>query len=173
MDVIEAIHGRRSVRTFIDKDVSETILNQLLSSAIMAPSAGNRQSWEFIIVRELETKKALVRAALNQQFIASAPVVIVVCAHQHRSAQRYGTRGGELYCIQDTAAAIQNLLLVAYSLDLGTCWVGAFKESDVSETLEIPEGVRPIALIPVGYTTRDPSPPSRILLERVLHYERY
>lgn len=173
MEVFEAISGRRSVRTYIDKEVPESVLHQLLSSAIMAPSAGNLQSWEFIVVRELKTKKALVHAALNQQFIARAPVIIVVCAHQHRSAQRYGSRGSELYCIQDTAAAIQNLLLAAYALDIGTCWVGAFKEQDVSEILAIPDNVRPLALIPIGYTTRDPSPPSRIPLAQVLHYERY
>ena len=173
MDVLEAINGRRSIRAYVEKDISEDVITQLLSMAIMAPSAGNRQAWDFIVVRNLETKKALARAALDQNFIISAPVVIVVCANQTRSAQRYGSRGADLYCIQDSAAAIQNLLLAAHSLELGTCWVGAFNESNVSKILDIPDGVRPIALIPVGYAARKPHPPSRLPLAHVLHHERY
>lgn len=173
MDVFDAIRGRHSVRDYLNKEISEELVKKLLSAAIMAPSAGNRQAWEFIIVRDPTTKNALARAAYDQGFIARAPVVIVVCANQLRSAERYGARGVELYCIQDSAAAIQNLLLAAYSMGIGTCWVGAFNESMASKLLQIPEGIRPVALIPVGYAARSSHPTSRLPLERVLHHERY
>lgn len=173
MDVFEAIQGRRSVRKYQTKEISEELITKILSAAIMAPSAGNRQAWEFIIARDLKTKKALAQAAYDQVFIANAPVVIIVCANQRRSAQRYGSRGVELYCIQDSAAAIQNLLLMAYSLGLGTCWVGAFNESMVSKLLEIPDGIRPVALIPVGYTAQVSHPPPRLPLEKVIHQNQY
>ncbi|MFQ6125823.1 MAG: nitroreductase family protein [Candidatus Heimdallarchaeota archaeon] len=173
MDVFEAIRGRRSVRKYQTKEISEELITKLLSTAIMAPSAGNRQAWEFIIVHDPITKTELARAAYNQVFIANAPVIIVVCANKLRSAQRYGSRGAELYCIQDSAAAIQNLLLAAYSLGLGTCWVGAFNESMVSKLLEIPEEIRPVALIPIGYSAQVSHPPPRLPLEQVIHREQY
>ncbi len=175
MDVIEAICGRRSVRLFKEKDVPEKMITQLISLAVMAPSAGNLQAWDLIIVRNPETKVALVRAAFGQSFIAKAPIIIIVCANQKRSAQQYGTRGTDLYSIQDSAAAIQNLLLAAYSLGLGTCWVGAFNESIVSDLLKIPDGVRPVSIIPIGYYLKDttPQPPSRLPLEQIVHIEQY
>ncbi|MCJ2520089.1 MAG: nitroreductase family protein [Candidatus Thermoplasmatota archaeon] len=173
MDVFEAIRGRRSVRAYRDKEVSEDLVDRIFSAAVMAPSAGNLQAWEFVVVRDQKRKEELAQAALDQGFIASAPLVIAVCANRTRSAQRYGARGADLYCIQDCAVATQNLLLAAYDLRLGTCWVGAFDEAAVSQILQIPNDVRPMALIPLGYPAERPDSPSRLPLERVLHFERY
>ncbi len=173
MDVFEAISERRSVRAYLEREVSGDLVSQLLSAAVKAPSAGNMQSWEFIIVRDPEMKRDLARAAIDQEFVASAPVVIVICANQARSAQRYGTRGAGLYCIQDCAAATQNLLLAAYSLGLGTCWVGAFDESAVSDMLRIPRNVRAVALIPIGYPAEKPDMPPRLPLGQVVHEGQY
>ena len=106
----------------------------------------------------------MAEAALDQSFIEEVPVVIVVCANEDRSSQGYGTRGKTLYCIQDTAAAIQNIHLAAYSLGLGTCWIGAFREEEASAILKVPHGIRPIAIIPVGYPAENPAPPTKILL---------
>lgn len=173
MDVFEAIKGRRSIRAYRDMDVSQEIVEKLIEAARWAPSAGNIQPWEFIIVRNPETKRRLAEAALRQSFIEEAPVVIVVCADEERSARGYGTRGRTLYCIQDTAAAIQNIHLAAYALGLGTCWVGAFREDEARKILNIPEGVRPVAIIPVGYPAESPSPRSRRHLKEIIHYERF
>jgi nitroreductase len=173
MDVLKAIKGRRSIRAFKSKDVPKEIVEKLINAAIWAPSAGNIQPWEFIIVRKPEIKKALAKAALNQTFIEEAPVVIVVCANENRSSQRYGVRGKTLYCIQDTAAAIQNIHLAAYSLKLGTCWVGAFKEEEAREVLKIPQGIRPVAIIPVGYPAGTPSPRNRRPISQIVHYETF
>ena len=173
MDVLEAIKGRRSIRAFKSEDVSQEIIEKLIYAAIYAPSAGNIQPWEFIIVRKLNIKKNLVEAASGQSFIEEAPVVIVVCANENRSSQGYGARGKTLYCVQDTAAAMQNILLFAYSLGLGTCWIGAFREEEVKEILKIPFGIRPVAIIPVGYPAEFPSPRSRRPINLIVHYETF
>jgi len=173
MDVLEAIKGRRSIRAFKSEDVSSEVVEKLIDAAICAPSAGNIQPWEFIIVRKPEIKRKLAEAALNQEFIETAPVVIVVCANENRSSQGYGVRGKTLYCIQDTAAATQNILLCAYSLGLGSCWVGAFREEKVSEILGIPNGIRPVAIIPIGYPAEAPSPRSRRPMHLIVHYEAF
>ena len=173
MDIVEAIKGRRSIRAFKNKKVAQETVEKLLDAARWAPSAGNIQPWEFIIVQKPEIKRALVEAALDQTFIEEAPVVIVVCANESRSSQGYGIRGKTLYCIQDTAAAIQNLHLVAYSLGLGTCWVGAFREAETREILKIPSGIRPVAIIPVGYPAEAPSPRSRRPINQIVHYETF
>lgn len=173
MDVLETIKGRRSIRVFKSQDIPAEIVEKLIDSARWAPSAGNIQPWEFIIVRKPETKRKLAGAALGQSFIEEAPVVIVVCANEERSSQGYGMRGKTLYCIQDTAAAIQNIHLTAYHLGLGTCWVGAFREEEARETLKIPNGIRPVAIIPVGYPAESPSPRSRRPIGQMVHYETF
>ena len=173
MELFEAIRGRRSVRRFQEKDVPQELITQLIDAARWAPSAGNLQPWEFVVVRDPELKKALARAALNQMFIAQAPVVIVVCADEIRSGSVYGPRGSTLYCIQDTAAATQNLLLAAHALGLGACWVGAFSEDEVRRVLGIPLGVRPVAIVPVGYPAERPRPPRRRELGEIIHHEGF
>ena len=170
MDVYEAIKGRRSVRTFKSDDVSPEIVEKLIDAARRAPSAGNIQPWEFIIVRESGIKRSLVDAASGQSFIEEAPVVIVVCANENRSSQGYGARGKTLYCLQDTAAATQNILLFAYSIGLGTCWVGAFREEEAKKALKIPSGIRPVAIIPVGYPAKAPQPRSRREIDLIVHH---
>jgi nitroreductase len=173
MDVLKAVRGRRSIRAFKSDDVSPEIVKKFLDAARWAPSAGNIQPWEFIVVRKPEIKRALAEAALDQMFIEEAPVAIVVCANKNRSSQRYGIRGKTLYCIQDTAAAIQNIHLAAYSLGLGTCWVGAFKEEEARKILKIPRGIRPVAIIPVGYPAEAPPPRSRRPINQIVRYETF
>jgi nitroreductase len=154
MLVNEAIIGRRSVRSFTEKSVSDEIVNSLLNAACWAPSAGNVQPWHFIVVRKNENKEKLIEACFYEaKFVAEAPVVIVVCADPAFSARMYdfGDRGSHLYCLQDTAAATQNIHLLAFSLGLGTCWIGGFDEAKVKSILNIPVHIRPVAIIPVGY----------------------
>ncbi len=172
MELSEAIKGRRSIRTFKPQDVPEEAVEKLIDAARHAPSAGNTQPWEFVIVRKPEAKKKLAQAA-HQAHVEEAPVVIVVCADKNRSSMRYGERGETLYCIQDTAAAVQNILLTAYSLGLGTCWIGAFIESEAEKALRTPDGVRPVAMIPVGYPDKTPSSRGRRSLSQIIHHESF
>jgi len=173
MDVFEVIKKRRSIRKYKSGVIPKEHLRAILEAAIWAPNAGNLQPWEFILVESHEKKKELAKAALNQFFIAEAPVVIVVCANVMRTASIYGERGAKLYCIQDTAAAIQNILLAACALGYGTCWVGAFRDSEVKRILNIPDEVRPVAIIPIGVPGEDPKPRKRRPLEKVLFFETY
>ena len=173
MEVFKAIKERRSVRAFTPEMVSEEEIMKIIDAARWAPSAGNIQPWEFIIVRRPEIKRGLSAAALNQTFIEEAPVVIVVCANENRSSWGYGERGRTLYCLQDTAAATQNMLLAAYALGLGTCWVGAFREEGVRRVLNIPRGVRPVAIVPVGHPAEKPRPRPRRSLREIVHYETF
>lgn len=157
MDVWQAIESRSSVREYDSRrDVSEDDLLRLLGAAIRAPSAGNLQPWRFFVVRDRQVKLALARAAADQEFVAQAPVAIVVCAEPDRSARRYGRRGTELYCLLDCAAATQNLLLAAAALGLGSCWVGAFSESGVRSAVRIPSTLRPVAIVPIGWPRGEP-----------------
>jgi len=172
MDVLEAIKGRRSIRSFESgRDVSEKIVEGLIDAARWAPSAGNIQPWEFIVARTSEIKSKLAEAAFNQSFIEEAPVVIAVCADENRASEGYGQRGKTLYCLQDTAAATQNIHLAAHAHGLGTCWVGAFKEEEAREALKIPRGIRPVALIPLGYPSKFPSPRGKRTVHQIVHYE--
>jgi len=173
MRIPEAIRERRSVRRFTDREVSDEEAKLLVEAACLAPSAGNLQPWEFVAVRDPEIKRKLVGAAHGQRFISTAPVVFVVCAVPRRSASRYGSRGQELYCLQDTAAAVQNLMLTARANGLGSCWVGAFDEERASEALGLPDWVRPIAIVPVGHPAESPRRSPRRPLGRVLHKDRW
>lgn len=173
MDVFETITGRRSIRAFGRQAVSDEQVGTLIDAARHAPSAGNIQPWEFITVRDQQNKTQLSAAALNQAFIEEAPLVIVVCANEARSGQGYGSRGVNLYCIQDTAAATQNILLAAHALGLGTCWVGAFQEEMVRKVLNTPTHIRPLAIIPVGYPAEKPAIRRRRAISEIVHQETY
>jgi len=151
MDFLQLAQSRRSVRKFTAQAVSQEHILTLLAAMQAAPSAGNCQPWHMYVVRDEAVRAQLAEMAWRQTFIQAAPVVIVVCADLERNAQRYGERGVGLYCIQDTAAAIQNLLLCAKSLGLGACWCGAFDEQAVAEKLNMPPHLRPVAVIPVGH----------------------
>ncbi|MDA8335405.1 MAG: nitroreductase family protein [Peptococcaceae bacterium] len=149
-EVLATIGVRRSVRRFTTDPVPVGSVKAILEAARRAPSAGNLQPWLFVVVENRRLKEGLARAA-GQSFVASAPLCLAVCAEPERSARVYGQRGRDLYCYQDTAAAVQNALLAAASLGLGACWVGAFDEAVVGETLGLASGLRPVALVPVGY----------------------
>jgi len=173
LDVFEAIRGRRSVRAYTIEEVSEEEVKKLIEAARWAPSAGNIQPWEFVIVTNAETKRRLAIAALHQTFIEEAPVVIVVCADVARSSWGYGSRGANLYCLQDTAAATENILLAAQALELATCWVGAFHEDEVAKVVNTPRNVRPVAIVPVGRPAEKPRAPPKRSLREIVHYETF
>jgi len=173
MELIEAIRTRRSVRSYLSSAVSDSELEELLELATWAPSAGNLQPWEFVVVREERVKERLAEEALHQWWIAEAPVVVVACANERRSSSIYGARGRTLYCLCDGSAAVEILLLAVHSRGLGSCWVGAFHDEGVSRLLGLPGGVRPVAILPIGRPAEKPSPPPRRPLREVVHFERF
>ncbi len=173
MRIPDIIRDRKSIRAFTAQEISDAEAETLVESACLAPSAGNLQPWEFVVVREPGVKRRLVSAAHGQSFISKAPVVFVVCAVPGRSASGYGSRGRGLYCLQDTAAAIQNLLLTAIANGLGSCWIGAFDEGRTAEALGLPEGVRPVAIVPVGYPAESPRHRPRRPVKQVTHWDKW
>jgi nitroreductase len=172
MELNEAIKKRRSIRAYKAQNVSEEVVEKLIEAASFAPSAGNIRPWRFVVARHPDVKKKLAQAA-DQAFIEEAPVVIVVCANEKRAEMGYGFRGKTLYCIQDTAAATQNIHLTAYSLGLGTCWIGAFNEDQAKKAVNAPEEMRPVAIIPVGYADEVPAPRNRRPLSQIMHRESF
>ena len=172
MNCLEAIEGRRSVRKYKDRSIGKEVIRELLKAAQMAPSAGNLQARDFIVISEKRVKEQLTKAALGQSFIEQAPVVIVAVANIERSSLRYGSRG-ELYAIQDATGSVMNLLLAAYSMGLATCWVGAFDENAVSILFGLPQKIKPVAIIPVGYSDEKPDAPPRMELDKVVHWETW
>lgn len=148
---IETILHRHSCRAFLPAwDIPEEHLRILMECLRWSPSAGNLQPWFFYIVKDQHKKQELARAAFRQNFIADAAITFVVCAEPEGSAATYGKRGTTLYCIQDTAAAVENLLLAATALGYGSCWIGAFNEEMARQALNIPRHLRPVAIVPVG-----------------------
>jgi nitroreductase len=167
------IKKRRSVRKYLKKNVPDDVLEKVLESSKYSPSAGNYQPWEFIVVRNEDTKKNLVAAAFNQNWMLEAPAFIVACVNVRLAGAVYGERGARLYGIQAVAAAIENILLTAESLDLGTCWVGAFSEVVVARLLECPEYVRPCAIITLGYPAEEPRVPPKQSIQEFIHIEKF
>lgn len=170
MDVYDAIRTRKSVRSYLDKPVPDTVLRRLLDAARMAPSASNRQEWRFIVVRNPETRMHLMQAAKGQAFVAEAPVVLACCAETDGHVM---TCGQPCYPI-DVAIAIDHLTLAAVTEGLGTCWIGAFEEEAVQVVLGIPRGVRVVELLTLGYPV-DPESTSkqRLSLRDIVKYETW
>ncbi|MGD2249233.1 MAG: nitroreductase family protein [Candidatus Methanofastidiosia archaeon] len=178
IDLFEAINQRKCIRSYTTEKVTDEEINTLLKAAIRAPSGGNRQTWRFVIVRNPETIEILYKAASystqHQTFVKKAPVSIVVCADLNPYKRLpYKDKGENLFVIQDTAAAIQNLLLAAHALGLGACWVGLFDEELIKEPLKIPKDVKPVAIIPLGHTKSKAKPTPRKPLEDVVFFETF
>lgn len=169
MDFFKIVEDRRSMRKYAQTPVEEKKLQKILETANRAPSAGNLQGYEIYIVRKLEQRQALVKAAWDQEFLAEAPVVLVFCAHPARSAEKYGERGSSLYTIQDATIACTYSQLAAKAQGLDSVWVGAFDENAVREILLIPTELRPIIMLPVGYAGKEPRSRPRRELRDLIH----
>lgn len=167
----EVLRKRHSIRRFKEKEVGEDKIKKILGLANLSPSAGNLQARTVVIVKDKEIKRKICQAALGQNFIAEAVVVFVVCANLEESAKKYGKRGRELYSIQDATIFASYLQLAVTSLDLASCWIGAFNEDGVSEILKLPKEIRPIAIIPVGEPAEKPYLTGRKSLDEIIYKE--
>ena len=147
MNVIDAIKTRKSVRQYLDKPIEDEKLTAVLKAGLLAPSASNRQEWRFIIVRDPTTRRKIAEVANNQTFVGEAPAIIVACAETDGHIMRCGQ---PCYPI-DVANALDHITLAAVELGLGSCWIGAFDEEGVKEILDIPDEIRVVELMPIGY----------------------
>jgi nitroreductase len=172
MDLIESFEKRRSVRGYTDEPVPDEVVNEILRVANLAPSAGNLQARDFVVIKNEGTKRGLAAAAHNQMYIAEAPVVIVCCANLDRIIE-YGPRGRDLFCLQDVAASIENMLLYIAARGYGACWVGTFDERRVAESLGLPDHARPVAILPVGRPKKEANKSPRVGIEELVHSEKW
>jgi len=167
MEFSEVIAKRRSVRHFNSKlDVPDEEIRGLLEAAVAAPTAGNIQPWRFTVVRSIEARERLAEA-LHQRWATSAPVIIVVSVDPRPCSARYGERGERLYAIQDTSAAVENILLSAVDRGLSSCWIGAFDADAVRLALGISEHFEPLAVLPIGFSAESAGRPARRPLSEV------
>ncbi len=169
MDVFSAISQRCSVRTYKAIDVEEDKLKKVLEAGRLSPSASNRQDWKFIVVRNKETRKKLAKAAFGQSFIGEAPVVIVACGTEPKAMLACGQPAHTV----DVSIAFAYMILQAYELGLGTCWIGAFSEDEAKKILSIPGHIRVVGMTPLGYPDQPSSQKSRKTLDQIVCYEKY
>jgi nitroreductase len=169
MDVLTAIEKRRSIRKYKDTLIEQEKIEKILESARIAPSAANRQEWKFIVVKDPAAREKLQVAAMGQKFVAEAPITIVACSTE---SERVMPCGQYAYTV-DLSIAVSFMILEATELGLGTCWLGAFQEKEVKEVLEIPEGIRVVAMFTLGYADEDPSSRPRKSIEEIVCYEKY
>ncbi len=200
MDVLEAIQKRRSIRSYKPDRIPDEILGKLLNAMRLAPSGGNRQPYRFVIVQDNEMKAQLAAACRwnpgrpkGQGFIAEAPVVIVACGSEKDAVCRY-YEDGQVFLATgrdapaetdgspveyqsvvdiDLAIAIDHLTLAAAEEGLGTCWIAALDEREIKKLLSVPQDMRVLVVMPVGYTASWPEARARKPLEEIVCYDKY
>ncbi len=148
-DFFEFLSKRSSVREFTSAEVSGEEIEFMIKCASKAPSAGNRESWDVVVVTDEGIKEDLSDASFGQEHLISAPVILAVCANYVRSMSQYGERG-ILYAVEDASIACTYMMLAAHSAGLHSCWTGAFDDETVSEILDLPQHARPVALLAIG-----------------------
>lgn len=148
MQTLDAIKKRRSVRSYASRKIPKDLINKIIEAGKSAPSAGGLRTQRFFLVENEDERKRLAEIAWGQDFIAEAPVVIVVFVDESRSKARYGKRG-EFYSVCDGSASVENILIAATDLGLGSCWVGAFDDEALKKFFNT--DLKPIAIIPIGY----------------------
>jgi nitroreductase len=168
------VKRRAMVRAYTEDPVPEEKIQRLLTYAVRAPSAGNLQPWEFIVVRDPAVKKRLTEAAFGQTSVAMASVIIATCANVQRASGRYGQRG-MFYSLVDASFASLLILLGAVDEGLGACFVGAYHSEEVAKILALPDHVRPVGLITLGYPAEKPRKPStpRLRLQDLVHFDKW
>lgn len=150
MKLDKILKARKSVKQFNKKAVKWDDLSDILHAGTLAPSSGNLQNWLFVIVKEKKDK--LVKTLpTKQQWLGKAPVLVVVCSDMEHISKLFGARGEALFAVQNCAAAIENMLLKATDLGIGSSWVGDFDEKKVSRVIKAKKNIRPQAIIAFGY----------------------
>jgi nitroreductase len=167
VDVFEAIKGRRSIRQFADKPLGKETLEKLLDAARWAPSASNQQRWRFVVVTSPTVKELIKKFSPGIFAIPSAYIVICV-----EKAPDAGT-GADVTYLADCAISAQNIVLAAYEMGIGSCFVLAFSKTALTEVLNLPENVEPLLVVTLGYPAETPEPPPRLALNQIAFLDEY
>lgn len=169
MDVFSAIQDRRSIRKYSSRPIEEEKLKKILEAGRLSPSANNKQSWKFIVVRDSLLKESLMEAAGGQLFVGQAPAVLILCGTEPDSIMFCGQHR---YTV-DLSIAMSFMVLEACELGIGTCWLGHFNEEKVKHILGIPKNVRVVAMTPLGYADESPAARPRKALDEIVCYDGY
>lgn len=164
MDAMEALKSRRSIRSYQAKPVPREIIEQIVDTGRLAPSANNLQPWEFVVITEQDTRGKIADLTDYGKFIAQSGACVAVFS---KDVKHY---------LEDGSAATENIMVASHALGLGTCWVAGYKKAyaePVRELLGVPEGYRLVALIALGYPAEKVEAHNKRSLADVLHWERY
>jgi len=172
MEFLDIIKNRRSVRSFIDKPLEKSILYTIIDAARFAPSAGNLQNWEFIVIEGQEKKNKIARMCLNQIWMATAPYIIIVCAKTEKCRKYYGEYGDK-YALENGVFAASHIVLAAQEFNVNGIFVGAFDEYGLKELLVIPHDVIVVGVIPLGYSVEKPNMPLRYELKSLINFNKW
>jgi nitroreductase len=170
MEFTELIQKRYSVRSYRSDPVADEALEEILAAARIAPTAANRQPFQFIVIHTAGRQDE-VRRLYHREWFVQAPVVILACGALSQGWVRSFDQAN--YTIVDVAIAMDHLILAATNLGLGTCWIANFDPDVVRAVLGLPEGVEPIAMTPLGYPADQPRPKERKPLAELVRYERW
>jgi len=174
MELDQVLKGRRTIRKFDKKEVPIEFISECLDTARYAPNSGNVQNYRFTIIRNKDIITKISKICEGQEWIAKAPVLVIVCSEMEQIKRLYGIRGEALYSIQNCAVAIQNILLKAYELKLGSAWIGTFDEEKLKILINIPETSRPQAVIAFGYyDEKDIEELEKEPLDNFVYFEQY
>ena len=157
-DIFDCMRESHSIRSFTKEDIPDATLSRILEAGCWAPSAGNLQPWFFYVIKNEKLKRQVAEVCFQQQQVEATPVIVVIMADPAKSNEKYGERGAQLYCLQDTAAAAENMILAAHGLGIASCWVGAFDEPKVQVLVEAPPRLRAVAILCLGYSHEEESP---------------
>lgn len=169
MEVHEAIEKRKSIRSYLDKPIPEGKLLKVLEAARLAPSGGNRQEWKFVVVKDVEKRKKLSKAAVGQAHVAGAPVVIAGVATAPKNMMMCGVPGYPV----DLAIAIDHMTLAAVDAGLGSCWIGAFSQDEARKVMGIPDNYLIVCLLTLGFPADEGRPKTRKSLDEIVCYDTY
>lgn len=169
MEFSNLIRKRRSIREFQDTPIDPQLLECILEALNRAPSAGNLQAYDIFIVERPDLRTALAQAARAQDFVRTAPLSLVFCAHLTRNEWKYKQRGIQLYAVQDATIACTYAMLAATDLGLGSVWVGAFDDTAVARVIGNPVDLRPVAVLSIGYPASEPPERPRRPLSDLVH----
>lgn len=168
--VMALLKGRRSIRQYADQPVPDDLLNDVLEAGRWAPSASNRQPWDFIVVRDPEVRAAVAEHAayffIKWAHVEDAPVIIALCGDARNPVYRQ-------FLHEDIGLAGSQMMLQAAALGLGTCWVGGLDRDAIGQVLKVPDHVEVIGLLTVGFPAEAPEPPTRKPLAEIVHYDVY
>ncbi len=170
--VIDNIMTRTSIRAYESREVEDEKIETLLRAAMAAPTAGNKQPWEFVVIKNKATLDTIASHFPNISMAKDAALAIVVCGDLNNTFPEEGRE----YWAQDASAATENLLLAAHALGLGAVWCGIYPITErveyVKTLLSLPENIVPLNVIPVGYPGESPEPKDKWNPDRI-HYESW